>query len=161
MNYSDPFGLCPVCLLAAGAAAAAAVAPEVEAEAPVVEQEAVAGTEAAVARGSQLARSLQESGAVRQAGEAAHHIVARTAQAAQPAREALQRVGVQINEAVNGVYLPAVKDYAGQAANHLTLHTKEYYDAVNQMMANVQTRQQAVQVLTSIRDALLSGWSPR
>ena len=112
-------------------------------------------------RGSQLARNLASSGAVRQAGEAAHHIVARAAERAAPARDALQRVGVQINDAVNGVLLPASKDYVGQAANHLTLHTKEYYDAVNKAMENVQTRQQAIEVLGKIAEKLQSGTFPR
>jgi hypothetical protein len=131
-----------------------------EEEAPVVEEAVAPVVENVVARGSQLARSIQESGVVRQAGEAAHHIVAQAAARAAPAREALARVGVQVNEAVNGVFLPATKDYVGQAVNHLTLHTKEYYNAVNAALQNVETRAQAVQVLKDIGNALLNGNYP-
>lgn len=111
--------------------------------------------------GSQLARNLARSGAVRQAGEAAHHIVAQGAKAAEPARQALARVGVQVNEAVNGVYLPATRNALSSAANHLTLLTQQYYRAVNDAVANVQTRQEAVEVLQSIRSALQNNSFPR
>jgi hypothetical protein len=94
---------------------------------------------------------------VREAGQAAHHIVARAAQAAQPARDKLAEVGIRINDAVNGVLLPATKDYAGQAVNHLTVHTQKYYNAVNQALANVQTREEAVAALKVIGNALLNG----
>ncbi|MGH9809978.1 MAG: hypothetical protein ACRD9W_22470, partial [Terriglobia bacterium] len=70
VNSSDPFGLCPVCLVAVGVAVAEAL-PAVEEAAPAVEEEAAS----IVARGSQLAQNLETSGAVREAGEAAHHIV--------------------------------------------------------------------------------------
>jgi hypothetical protein len=112
-------------------------------------------------RGSALARNLMQSGAVRQAGEAAHHIVAKGARAAQPAREALVRVGVQVDEAVNGVFLPAAREAISNAANHLTLHTQRYYQAVNQALANVETRQDAVEALKMIKDRLLDGSFPR
>ena len=35
------------------------------------------------------------------------------------------RVGVGIDEEVNGMFLPALRDYAGRAASHLTIHTKK------------------------------------
>lgn len=156
VSYSDPFGL-KACL----PACAEPVIEELEEAAPAIEEAAAGAGEAIAARGSELARNIQQSGIARQAGEAAHHIVAKAANAAEPARQALTRAGVRINDAVNGVFLPAAKDYVGQAMNHLTLHTREYYDAVNRAMQNVQTRQEAVEVLTSIRDRLLNGSFPR
>ena len=148
--FSDPFGLksssiCPPCLEEALEFA--------EDEAPAVEEAA----EQVVAKGSELARNLQQSGAVRQADEAAHHIVAQAAQRAAPAREALAQVGVKINDAVNGVFLPAVKDYAGQAMNHLTLHTHEYYDAVNKLLTTAEGHQEVVAALNFIKEGLLNG----
>ncbi len=140
ISFSDPFGLCgpfmPVCV------AAAAIGPAV-------------GT--AVVRGSQLVRNLAASGAVRQAGEAAHHIVARGARLAEPARAKLAEVGVGVDEAVNGVILPAVRNYAGAAANHLTLHTKEYYSAVNNALQNANTRERALEVLSELAAQLKNG----
>lgn len=73
----------------------------------------------------------------------------------------MQNAGIHVDEAVNGVFLPAVKGYAGQAANHLTLHMNRYFEAVNQAFANVQTREQATQVLDAIRQGLQSGTFPR
>jgi RHS repeat-associated protein len=150
VNFSDPFGLCPLpgwhakiaCLV--GAAVTATPAGQRVAD-----------------RGSQLMRNLAESGVRRQTGEAAHHIVAKAAERAAPARDALQRVGVGINDAVNGVILPATKDFVGQASNHLTLHTKRYYDAVNEALANVQSRQQAVEALRKIAEMLRTSTFPR
>jgi RHS repeat-associated protein len=54
-----------------------------------------------------LGRALESSGIVRPADAAAHHIVAGSAQGAAAARAALQRLGIDINDAVNGVFLPA------------------------------------------------------
>lgn len=158
VTYADPFGLCP-CLAALGAAAeAAAIRTAVVAAAARVAA-SPAGQRIAE-RGGALARNLAASGVVRGAGEAAHHIVAKAAERAAPARDALQRVGVGINEAVNGVILPATRDYVGKAANHLSLHTKAYYDAVNQALANVQTRQQAEEALKRISEKLRNGGFP-
>jgi hypothetical protein len=64
---------------------------------------------------------------------------------------------VQLDEIVNGVFLPAAREYAAQAMNHLTLHTTRYYTAVNDALANVATREQAVEALAVIKQALLSG----
>ena len=153
VNYADPFGLCPeIPSLCVGAVVAAGKAIGRAAATPTGQR--------VIQRGSQLARNLAQSGAVRQAGEAAHHIVARAAAAAEPAREVLAEYGVQIDEAVNGVFLPAVRNYSGQAVNHLTLHTAEYYRTANRALQNVQSKEEVVQALTNIRDRLRSGGTP-
>ena len=41
--------------------------------------------------------------------------------------------------------------------NHLTLHTKAYYDAVNEVLSSAQTRQEVVEALQTIKDGLLNG----
>lgn len=150
VNFSDPFGLCgpltPVCIVAATTTAGRVLAS------PATQRE--------LERGSQLARNLVRSGSMRRAGEAAHHIVAKGAERAAPARAALERVGVQIDEAVNGVFLPATRGAVGDAINHLTMHTKAYYDSVNEATRNVQTRQQAIEVLKRIGEGLKEGQLP-
>lgn len=156
VNFSDPMGLCPICALIGIGVIVVEAAPAIEEEAPVLEAEAAA----AISRGSQLAQNLARSGQVRRVGEAAHHIVARAAAAAQPARDALQQFGVEVDEAVNGVVLPAVKGYAGQAANHLTLHTAKYYQAVNDLVSSAQSREDIMSVLSAIKSQLLSGKFP-
>jgi hypothetical protein len=128
---------------------------------PAIGEEATSVEQAVVERGAELARISTRSGPAGQLGEAAHHIVARAAIAAEPARNALTRAGVRLNDVVNGVFLPATKKYIGSAMNHLTLHTREYYDAVNRAMRDVQHREEAVDVLKGIRDGLLNGKFPR
>ena len=61
---------------------------------------------------------------------------------------------------INGVNLPAVKDYAGKAANHLRVHTHEYYNAVNEAMQNLVTKEEMTQALGIIKDRLLNGKFP-
>lgn len=150
---TDPFGLCPeipqLCV------AAAVAAGKVIARAASTET-----GQRVIQRGSEIVRNLAASGAVRQAGEAAHHIVAKAARAAQPARDVLGKVGIKVNDAVNGVILPAAKDYVGQAVNHLSLHTEKYYNAVNKALANVQVREEAEAVLNSVAEALKNGTFP-
>ena len=60
--------------------------------------------------------------------EAAHHIVAQTDWRAQEARDILQREGIDINDADNGVLLPS--------EFHQALHTDAYYATVNQVVSN-------------------------
>lgn len=56
----------------------------------------------------ELGLALEQAGYVRAPSTAAHHIVAGSAAAAAaPARAALQRFDVNINDAANGVFLPA------------------------------------------------------
>jgi RHS repeat-associated protein len=156
INHTDPFGLCPNCF--------ERLIELAEEEGPALESAVAEGATAYGQRFvdfySNLGRNLTESGFVRGAGEAAHHIVAKAAAGAEPAREVLAEYGVKINSAVNGVFLPAAKDYVGTAANHLTLHTNEYYERVNQMLSNAQSRQDVVAALAMIRDRLLNGKFP-
>jgi hypothetical protein len=109
-----------------------------------------------------LAKALEDAGFLRGAGEAAHHIVAGMAEAAAPARQVLARFGIGLNEASNGVFLPGTiaADNAAGAAVHSTLHTSEYYDAVNQALSQATSREGALQILNEIRSALLGGGYP-
>ncbi|MEX2555098.1 MAG: RHS repeat-associated core domain-containing protein [Actinomycetota bacterium] len=99
-----------------------------------------------------LARALQAAGQVRPAGSAAHHMVAGSAAQAAAARAVLQRFGVGINDAVNGVFLPA--------AMHHSVHTSAYYQAGNEALSNATSRQQVIDILNSIGRALSSGGFP-
>lgn len=103
-----------------------------------------------------LGKALEAAGRARKAGEAAHHIVAGGAEAAAPARAVLERFGVGINDAANGVFLPA--DYAAaegaDAAAHAGVHTRAYYAAVNEMLAQATSRPEVVETLAMIRVAL-------
>jgi hypothetical protein len=106
-----------------------------------------------------LGRAMEAAGVLRPVASAAHHIVAGTAPAAERARAVLERFGIGINDAVNGVFLPATRasPNAAGAAVHSMLHTDEYYQTVNQMLLGATTRAEAEAVLDAIRQALLSG----
>lgn len=74
--------------------------------------------------GSKLARSMAkvDRGVVK-GEEQAHHIVAANAKAAEPARAILAKHGIDINSAANGA--------AMKTAAHQAVHTKAYYQSVN------------------------------
>lgn len=90
---------------------------------------------------------------------AAHHIIpssdARYAQAAQ-ARDKLVSLGIDINDANNGVFLSTSKNIVG-TTYHRTLHTGQYYDKVNSLLSVAKTKAEAIDVLTYIKTALLNG----
>lgn len=109
-----------------------------------------------------LARVLESAGHIRPLESAAHHIVAQGSLRATQARRVLNRFGIDINNAVNGVFLPANLRSANAAGSavHSTLHTRAYCAAVNAELAAARTRGQAEAALNSIRQALLNGKFP-
>lgn len=125
----------------------------------------VAGTSTAAASTSArasaqaLARALEAAGHSRPPGAAAHHIVAGNARLADPARKILRKLGIGINEASNGVFLPATRTSPNPtgAAVHSTLHTRVYYRQVNRRLGSATTRAQAERILAEIRQILLDG----
>lgn len=110
-----------------------------------------------------LRSALEAAGEVRPIGSAAHHIVAGTAAAADEARKILERWGIGINEAVNGVFLPAWRaspNPTGAAVHstvHSTVHTEEYYKTVTTMLKGATNRVEAIEVLQLIRQRLQAG----
>ena len=109
-----------------------------------------------------LARALEASGVSRPAGYAAHHIVAGRDEPAAFARIVLQKFGICINDAENGVFLPAnraTQVIAGETI-HSTLHSNKYYEAVNDAIETAKTKQQAIDILARIRRALQAGDYP-
>ncbi|TAL80476.1 MAG: hypothetical protein EPN75_07110 [Beijerinckiaceae bacterium] len=99
-----------------------------------------------------LARALEAAGEVRPAGSAAHHIVAGSAPDALAARTVLQNYGIGINDAENGVFLPAEQ--------HARLHTNAYYNAVNNALANAKSQDDVIRILGTIKSRLKSGGFP-
>ena len=91
---------------------------------------------------------------------AAHHIVAGDSPKAQVARRILQSVGIDINSAVNGVFLP--RGNYGNATNHNTLHTNKYYESINLLLTKALSfdgdqKENVEQMLRCIADLLSSG----
>jgi hypothetical protein len=75
--------------------------------------------------------------------------VAGGAERAGPARAALERFGINIDDAANGVFLPSDV--------HRSLHTNAYYDAVNVALSQATTKEEALQVLSAFAQRLSSG----
>lgn len=109
----------------------------------------------------QLGDNMIAAGIARPADTAAHHIVAWNSSKAQQARLVLDRFGIDINATVNGVFLPQKATSTAPGMYHPTLHTQAYYDEVNERLSVVITKEQAIEVLSEIRDELISGKFPR
>ncbi|MDJ0947274.1 MAG: RHS repeat-associated core domain-containing protein, partial [Kiloniellales bacterium] len=102
-----------------------------------------------------LGKALEAAGFRRPADHAAHHIVAFNATLASPARAILQRFGIGINAAENGVFL--------HQTLHNGMHTIRYYTAVNNALraaARSGRREDVVQALDRIRQGLINGTFP-
>jgi hypothetical protein len=110
----------------------------------------------------ELSRALEAAGRVRPEGAATHHIVAGRAPVAARAREILQKFGIGLNEAENGVYLPRDRFSSNPtgAAVHTRVHTIAYYRAVTRALARATTKQQAIDILRFIARKLESGGYP-
>lgn len=74
----------------------------------------------------------------------------------------LQRFGIGINDAGNGVFLPGrmTSPNATGAAVHSQIHTSAYYEEVNSLLGQATTRAEALDALTYIRSQLQSGGFP-
>ena len=66
------------------------------------------------------------------------------------------KFGVDINDAVNGVFLPTVKN-ASEAAYHPSLHTKAYYEKVTELLSSAQLKEDVIDILTDIAERLQKG----
>ncbi len=89
---------------------------------------------------------------------AAHHIVAFDASAAAPARAHLERLGISINDADNGVFLRYTEE--GLGPYHPEIHTTIYYEEVNQRVLSAATVEQARATLREIGGQLAEGKFP-
>ncbi|MBQ5475161.1 MAG: AHH domain-containing protein, partial [Lachnospiraceae bacterium] len=87
---------------------------------------------------------------------AAHHIVAGSSPKAIEARQILQKYGLDINSADNGVFLPTEKGIS-DVAYHPSLHTNEYYRKVNALLERANSREDVIDILDMIRAGLLDG----
>lgn len=106
-----------------------------------------------------LAANMAENGVTRPLNSAAHHLVAFADQRAGQARAILEKAGIDINDAVNGVFLPAntrVSNMFGGTA-HTTIHTNAYYKAIT---ARLQKTENVREELNLIRKEIINGTFP-
>lgn len=87
---------------------------------------------------------------------AAHHIVAGSSRKAVEARAILYKFNVDINDAVNGVFLPTVKNISN-AAYHPSLHTDAYYRKVTELLIQAKSKDDVIDILTDIAEQLEKG----
>jgi hypothetical protein len=90
-----------------------------------------------------LGQALESAGFVRAPESAAHHIVAANAARAAPARAVLEKFGISLDDAANGVFLPAKV--------HNRIHTNAYFDKVNNALSQASTRGEALEVLEALK----------
>jgi hypothetical protein len=86
---------------------------------------------------------------------AAHHIVAESAEAAAPARKYLADLGIDINSAENGIFLRYTEK--GKGPLHLGSHKNAYYKEVNDRILNATTKEEALQTLKNIGTEIFEG----
>ena len=108
-----------------------------------------------------LRQNLLDSGEIAPSyPNAAHHIVAGNAPRADKARFILRKYGIDINDASNGVFLPTVKGVS-EATYHHSMHTRTYYDAVNEILRNANSREEVIYYLNYIAERLKNGTFPK
>jgi hypothetical protein len=95
-------------------------------------------------------------------GYEAHHIAAGNHPRAELARQKLKKLGININDPANGVFLPATGNTmnVGGEAVHRSLHTREYIDAVNDALQRATTKEEVIATLQRIGRALQAGGYP-
>ena len=87
---------------------------------------------------------------------AAHHIVAGKAAKAIEARKILEKYGININDAANGVFLPTKKGVSN-SVYHTGLHKKTYYKKVDELLSRAKSKEEVLNILDFIRDKLIKG----
>ncbi|HXH80276.1 AHH domain-containing protein [Nocardioides sp.] len=109
-----------------------------------------------------LGANMEAAGVPRPSGSAAHHIVAGSSAKASEARSVLQRFGIDINDANNGVFLPgsSASPNPTGAAVHSKTHTNAYYSGVNSLLSQATTRTDALDALGYVSSKLSSGGFP-
>jgi hypothetical protein len=82
---------------------------------------------------------------------------------AQAARDVLDNFGIDINDAANGVFLPAgvsTPNPGGAVAHRPYTMTDEYMSYINSQLAKAQSEPQAREILQFIKSDLLEGNMP-
>ena len=107
-----------------------------------------------------LGNNLEAAGTERPEGSAAHHIVPYGDRRAQSVRDQLDNLGIDINSADNGVFLPQVPGSTAPGAYHPSLNSDAYNKQLQLDFLGVNSRNEALDVLDKIRNQLLNGTYP-
>ncbi|MEO8341064.1 MAG: AHH domain-containing protein, partial [Nitrospirota bacterium] len=104
-----------------------------------------------------LAKNLEEANQVALPGHQPHHIVAWNDERAARAREILQQAGIEVDSAINGIWLlNQVGDETFDAVTrHRWVHTDSYYQALTEKLEAVAGDAEAVKdTLSEIKTGL-------
>ena len=91
-----------------------------------------------------------------QGGNAAHHIVG-GGKASAPAREILERYGIDINDPRNGIFLPMSPENILKGTNHPGKHQDEYFYEVNRRLGEAKCKDQCLEILDDLKEELYKG----
>ncbi len=91
-----------------------------------------------------------------QGGNAAHHIVG-GGKASAPAREILERYGIDINDPRNGIFLPMSPENILKGTNHPGKHQDEYFFEVNRRLGEARSKDQCLEILDDLKEELYKG----
>lgn len=107
-----------------------------------------------------LRANMTARGVTEPANHAAHHIVAGGSnnEDAERSRQILETFDIDVNEAVNGVYLPSCTRLAcPPATTHSRVHTGDYYANVYARLQTAETAEEARAILRQIAEELAKG----
>jgi A nuclease family of the HNH/ENDO VII superfamily with conserved AHH len=107
-----------------------------------------------------LSDNLEAAGFKRPDESAAHHMVSESHRRAADLKDRLIALGIGINDAENGVFLPQVPGSQAPGAYHPSLHNNDYYNQLQRDFIDVNTKDRAIEVLANIRSQLLNGTYP-
>ncbi|WP_140399140.1 RHS repeat domain-containing protein, partial [Pseudomonas sp. SID14000] len=108
-----------------------------------------------------LGKNLESSGVARPQNTAAHHIVGDSAKLAAPARAILNKHGIDVDGAANGVFLPNRfnTDISVPGILHNGKHPNSYFESVNKIIANADAaggKDAVLKAIGNIRQKLLN-----
>jgi hypothetical protein len=107
-----------------------------------------------------LGKNLETAGTTRPSDSAAHHIVPEGDERAEALRQRLKDLNIDINSAENGVFLPQKPGSTAPGAYHPKLNNDNYYYQLRKDFRGINSRSDALDVLSNIRGQLLNGTYP-
>lgn len=87
-------------------------------------------------------------------GNAAHHIVGNSTSIA---ASKLKKFGIDINDPMNGIFLPTSNNSGLKGVVHVGGHNQRYYDYINNRFRSCHNKKQCYEVLDDIKSKLFNG----
>lgn len=101
-------------------------------------------------------------GISRPEGWETHHVIPSNHLRAAGLRDQLEELGIPVNHELNGIELPGPRADLDQAEAlyHRTLHTEEYFRALERRLHGITDREEALEILRDIGERLARGLPP-